>query len=128
MTFRQKVLAVAAAAAVALPLAAKEVPQQWEVLDPSGVIEVKYSKPAPRLTTLDGKTVVLHWNSKHNGDKLLDRVAELLKEKAPKTKVVKMYEVDQSTNHIAGSVAESARIAKIAKDLRADLVISSSAD
>jgi hypothetical protein len=128
MTLKQRFMAVAFAVAVALPLAAKEVPQQWEVLDPSGVIEVKYAKPAPRLSTLDGKTIVLHWNSKNNGNLFLDRVAELLKEKAPKAKVIKLYEVDPSTNKIAGSLAESTRIANIIKDMKADLVIGSSAD
>ena len=38
---------------------AKEAPQEWELVNPSGVIEVKYFKPAPRLTSLDGKTIVL---------------------------------------------------------------------
>ena len=107
---------------------AKEAPQEWELVNPSGVIEVKYFKPAPRLTSLDGKTIVLRWNEKHNGDSFLNRVAELLKEKAPTAKVIKLYDIDKSTVKISGSAAESVRIAKVIKELKADIVIASQAD
>jgi hypothetical protein len=50
------------------PSFAKEVAQQWELINPSGVIEVTFFKPALRLSSLDGKTIVLRWNEKHNGD------------------------------------------------------------
>lgn len=107
---------------------AKEAPQQWELVNPSGVIEVKYFKPAPRLTSLDGKTIVLRWNEKHNGDSFLNRVAELLKDKAPTAKVIKLYDVDKSTVKISGSAGESVRIAKVIKELKADIIIASQAD
>ena len=107
---------------------AKETPQQWELVNPSGVIEVKYFQPAPRLTSLDGKTIVLRWNEKHNGDNLLNRVAELLKEKAPTAKLIKLYDIDKSTVKISGSASESVRIAKVIKELKADIVIASQAD
>ncbi|KAB0668857.1 hypothetical protein F6V30_15175 [Oryzomonas sagensis] len=108
--------------------AAKEDVQQWEVLNPTGIVDIKPVKPAPRLTTLEGKTIVLRWNDKHNGNNMLDRVAELLKEQVPSAKVIKLYEVDKSTIKISGSQKESARIAKVIKDLGADLVIASQAD
>lgn len=107
---------------------AKEASQQWELVNPAGVIEVKYFKPAPRLTSLDGKTIVLRWNEKHNGDIFLNRVAELLKEKVPTAKVIKLYEVDKSTIKISGSAKESARIAEVIKGLKADIVIATQAD
>lgn len=108
--------------------AAKETIQQWEVLNPAGVVDIKPAKPAPRLTTLEGKTIVLRWNDKHNGNNLLDRVAELLKDKVPSANVIKLYDVDKSTIKISGSVKESARIAQVIKGLKADIVIASQAD
>jgi hypothetical protein len=108
--------------------AAKQPGQVWEVLNPSGTVEIAVVKPAQRITTLEGKTIVLRWNNKHNGDKVLDRVAELLNEKVPSAKVVKLYETEKSTIMTSGSKAESERIAKLAKDAKADLVIASQAD
>jgi len=49
---------------------AKGKAQIWDGINPSGVTEVTYFKPAPRLTTLEGKIIVLPWNAKHNGDDL----------------------------------------------------------
>jgi hypothetical protein len=107
---------------------AREAIQEWELINPAGTIAITPVKPAPRLSTLEGKTVVLRWNGKHNGNNFLDRVAELLAEKVPGAKVVKLYEVDKSTVKISGSNAESARIAKVIKELKGDLVIGSQAD
>lgn len=107
---------------------AKEQAQQWELINPSGVVEIKPVLPAPRLSTLEGKTIVLRWNGKHNGDKFLDRIAELVNEKVPSANVIKLYEVDKSTIKISGSAKESARIAQVIKGLKADIVIASQAD
>jgi len=107
---------------------AKEAVQTWEVLDPSGIVEMKSFPNAPRLSTLEGKTIVLRWNDKHNGDNFLNRIAELLAEKVPSAKVIKLYEVDKSTIRISGSVQEAARIAKVIKGLNADIVIAAYTD
>jgi hypothetical protein len=107
---------------------AKEQPQEWELINPMGVVEVKHFNLAPRLATLEGKTIVLRWNDKHNGNNFLDRVAELLKEKVPSAKVIKLYEIDKTTIKISGSSQESARIARVIKGLNADLVIAAQTD
>ncbi len=107
---------------------AREAIQQWELINPMGTIAIQPVKPAPRLAGLEGKTIVLRWNGKHNGNNYLDRIAELLAEKLPGAKVIKVYEVDKSTVKISGSNAESARIAKVIKGLKADIVIASQAD
>lgn len=107
---------------------AKEIPQAWELIKPDGVIEVKDIAPAPRLSTLEGKTIVLRWNGKHNGDNFLDRIAELLKEKVPGASIIKLYEIDKSTNVISGSIGTSAMIAQKIKALKADIVIGSTCD
>ena len=107
---------------------AKEQAQQWEVINPAGVVEIQQVQLAPRITTLEGKTIVLRWNGKHNGDNFLDRIAELLKAKVPSAKVIKLYEVDKSTIKISGTVAESARIAQVIKGMHADIVIAAQTD
>ena len=107
---------------------AKEQAQAWEIINPAGVVEIKQVQLAPRLTTLEGKTIVLRWNGKHNGDNFLNRIAELFKEKVPSATVVKLYDVDKSTVKISSNIAESARIAQLIKGLHADIVIGSQAD
>ena len=107
---------------------AKEVTQEWEVINPAGVVQIKQAQLAPRITTLEGKTIVLRWNGKHNGDNFLNRIAELLKQNVPSAKVVKLYEIDKTTNKISGSSAESARIAQVIKGLNADIVIAAQTD
>ena len=113
-----------------LPLTAAAAPpaQDWEVLNPAGIVETKVMALAPRITSLDGKVVVLRWNGKHNGDNFLNRTAELLKEHVPTAKVIKLYEVDPSTVRTSGSPQESARIAQVIKGLKADIVIAAQAD
>jgi hypothetical protein len=114
--------------AVPVIASAKEAIQEWELINPAGTIAIQPMKPAPRLASLEGKTIVLRWNGKHNGNNFLDRIAELLAEKLPSAKVIKIYEADKSTVKISGANAESARIAKVIKDLKADIVIASQAD
>jgi hypothetical protein len=111
-----------------LPAFATDAGQDWEVINPQGTIAIKEMKLAPRLTALEGKTIVLRWNGKHNGDNYLNRVAELLAEKVPSAKVIKLYEVDKSTVRTSSSNAESLRIANVIKGMKADLVIASQAD
>ena len=119
---------LAAFLAVPVLCSAREAIQEWELINPMGTIAIQPVKPAPRLASLEGKTIVLRWNGKHNGNNYLDRVAELLVEKVPSAKLIKLYEVDKSTVKISGSNAESARIAQVIKGLKADIVIASQAD
>ena len=70
-TFRGLILSAAAAClvmpAIAAPGAqAAEKPQEWELVNPAGIIEKASVDPAKRIASLDGKTIALRWNSKHN--------------------------------------------------------------
>ena len=121
-------LALLGCLALPLPVSASEAAQEWELINPQGTIAIQEIKLAPRLTTLEGKTIVLRWNGKHNGDNYLNRVAELLAEKVPSAKVIKVYELDKSTIKQSGSTAEAVRIANVIKGLKADIVIASQAD
>ena len=102
--------------------------QEWEVINPAGTIEIKTAKPTPRPTTLEGKTILLRWNFKHNGNHYLDRIAELLVEKVPSAKVVKIYEINRSTINQSGSLEDSTRLARVIADFKPDLVIRAHAD
>ena len=103
--------------AIAAPGAqAAEKPQEWELVNPAGIIEKASVHPAKRIASLDGKTIALRWNSKHNGDVVLNRLAELLAKKYP------------SLNAISGTAAESERIAKAVASVKPDLVIASQCD
>ena len=42
----------------------------------------------PHPTTLEGKTVLLRWNGKMNGDKYLTRVGELLTQQVKNVKIL----------------------------------------
>ena len=41
-------------------------------------------RPAPRLDTLNGKTIGLYWNQKSGGDVVLSRVSDLIRQRVPK--------------------------------------------
>jgi hypothetical protein len=106
----------------------KENPQVWEIINPAGAVEIKTAKLAPRLDTLEGKTILLRWNFKHNGNHFLDRISELLAEQVPGAKVIKIYEMDRSTINQSGSIEDSARLAKGIAALKPDLVIGAHGD
>jgi hypothetical protein len=59
-----------------------------EFLDPTDSVAVA-RKTAARLATLDGKTITLLDISKAKGDHLLDRVEELLRERANPKAIVR---------------------------------------
>jgi ABC-type Fe3+-hydroxamate transport system substrate-binding protein len=82
----------------------------------------------PHPASLEGKTVVLRWNSKPNGDKYLTRIGELLSEQVKGVKIIKLWEVDPSTAVITKSEADSVAIAEKIAALKPDLVIASQGD
>jgi len=82
----------------------------------------------PHPTSLEGKTVLLRWNGKPNGDKLLTRVGELLAEQISGVKVIKMWEIDASTQVISDSGDVSMEIAEKIAAQNPDLVIASQCD
>ena len=106
----------------------KEGVQQWDLLNPEGVIKITPIGIAPRISSLEEKTVVLRWNGKDNGENYLNRVAELLAEQIPTAKVIKLWEVYLSTAAISQSPKDSKEIAKQIAELGVDIVIGSTAD
>lgn len=115
-----------------IPIAHSQQVTDWELLVPEGAAIKAPLKLAPRISTLAGKTVALRWNGKPNGEIMLNKLAELLKEKIPTVKIVKLYELERSTIHTEapGSTAQSVDAeAKLIKEkYKPDLVIGSQAD
>jgi hypothetical protein len=85
-------------------------------------------KLTPHLTSLEGKTVLLRWNGKFNGDKYLTRVAELLTQQAKNVKIIKLWETDKSTAAISKDLQASEQVAATIAKLKPDLVIAAQAD
>ncbi len=107
----------------------KEVNQEWEILNPEGVIKIEPMEINPHPSTLEGKTVLLRWNGKHNGDKFLDRLAELLAQRVKGIKIIKSWEVAPETvDPISGSQERSMELMKKLAAFKPDLVIGSQAD
>src|SRR5688572_26392460 len=60
----------------------------YKVLSPLGESTAKTIAMAPRLDTLDGKTVCLVWNYAFKSDVTLPAIAEALKKQYPGIKIV----------------------------------------
>jgi hypothetical protein len=85
-------------------------------------------KIQPHPANLEGKTVVLRWNGKMNGDKFLTRIGELLTQQVKGVKIVKLWETDPATAAISKNGEASEEVAKKIANLKAGLVIASQAD
>ncbi len=105
-----------------------EKPCQWTLLRPEGAIRVEETKVRPRPSSLEGKTVLLRTNGKHNSEPFLDRVAELLEKEVKGIKIVKAWHLAPETNMISQNPGRSREIAETLVKSKPDLVIASNAD
>ena len=102
--------------------------QEWTLVNPEGVIKIEPMKVNAHPTTLEGKTVLLRWNGKHNGDNFLDRVGELLVRDVKNVKIIKSWQVARETAIIAGNPDRSKEIVQKLSSPKPDLVIGSQCD
>lgn len=79
-------------------------------------------------STLEGKTILLYWNGKPNGDNFLNRVAELFTAQVKGIKIIKMWETDKSTAVISDSLEKSEEFTEKMTGLKPAIVISAQAD
>ena len=101
----------------------------WELINPEGVVKIEPMKLNPHPPRLEGKTIMLRSNGKHNGDKFLIRVGELLKDKVTGVKIVYSWEAAPETvDPITGSHERSKKFAQKLASFKPDLVIASQAD
>jgi hypothetical protein len=100
--------------------------EKLQVVSPAGLDVVKSGGSAPRIASLDGKTVGEVWNGVFKGDLTFPLIRKLLQAKYPRLKVIPYTEFP----HVPGSdnptrQRELARhIAAIAKEKGCDAVIS----
>lgn len=108
---------------------ASESVQTWEVINPEGVVRIEPMKINLHPGTVEGKTVMLRWNGKHNGDQFLKRIGELLAEHVKDIKIIRSWEVAPETaDPITGSQERSEKLAKKLAGFKPDIVIGSQAD
>jgi hypothetical protein len=107
---------------------AADVAQQWKLVNPEGVVNIEPMKLAPRPATLDGKTVVLQWNGKTNGDNFLNPIAEMLTKQFKDIKIIKAWEIAPELKTISQNQVNSQKIADKIASWKPDLVIASQAD
>ncbi len=66
----------------------KEVLTLYEVVSPVGRAIIKAVSGEGHLDTLEGKTICQVWNREYRGDELFPLIAEELRRRYPKTKVI----------------------------------------
>jgi hypothetical protein len=101
---------------------------RWELVNPEGVVNVEPFSLNPHPETLSGKTVLLRWNGKHNGDIFLDRIAELLVENVGDIKIIKSWEVAPETKATSLHPDTSKEFAKKLADYKPNIVIGAQGD
>ncbi|MCC6473782.1 MAG: hypothetical protein IT514_08565 [Burkholderiales bacterium] len=103
--------------------------QVWDLVNPEGAIRVTPLKLGARPESLRGKTVVLRWNGKHNGNVFLERVGEQLAEQVEGIRIVKAWEtVPESLEPTSTGQQASMALAGKILALKPDLVIGSQGD
>jgi hypothetical protein len=107
---------------------AKNTGQQYEIVNPESVVELVPMDVNSHPLTLEGKTVVLRANEKHNADNILEKVAELLAEKVKEIKIIKAWEVLPETRDNSQGPERSKQFAQKLTALKPDLVIGSQGD
>ena len=100
--------------------------EKFEVLSPLGGLVVDRKNVAPRLDTLQGKTVGETWNEDFKGDFMFPVYRELLKERYPGVKVIPYTEFPFSTLRGTPEYQRelARRIAAVAKEKGCDALIS----
>jgi hypothetical protein len=101
---------------------------QWKLVSPEAAVQIEGDRVNLHPEDLSGKTVVLYWNGKPNGDLFLNRIAELLIERVNNVKVVKAWEVRPSTKRTDPTAEASRTTAEDLAGLNPDLVIGAPGD
>ena len=100
----------------------------WELVHPEGTVQLEPFAVKPHHQSLENKTVLLHWNAKHNGDVFLNKIAELLTENVEGVKIIKGWEVAPETTKVSATSSMSKNIAEKLADFKPDIVIASQGD
>ena len=106
----------------------KEISQEWEMVNPEGVVKLEPMEINPHPASLEGKTVVLRANGKHNSNNFQARIAELLQKEVKGIKIIKSWEAVPETFQSSQNPDLSKEFAKKIAALKPDLVIGSQCD
>lgn len=99
----------------------------YRVVSPLGDPAVKMIAMAPRLNTLNGKTVCLVWNKAFKADITLPVIGKSLKDKYPDIKIIPHTEIDaaiQAVSRENPSADEAAILRAVLKENGCDALIS----
>ena len=105
-----------------------EEQNKWRLINPEGVIQQELFNVNPHLQTLEGKTVLLRWNGKHNGDVFLGRIAELIVTNNEGVTIINSWEATPETTTLSSNPVRSKDFARKLADLKPDVCIGSQAD
>src|SRR5512138_1628589 len=100
----------------------------WELINPEGVAKSEFKLANPHPTVLEGKTILLRWNGKHNGNVFLDQIGRLLEEKINNIKILKAWEVFPEYGNSSQNLEASKKIAAKLAEFKPDIVIASQCD
>ncbi len=100
----------------------------WDLVNPEGTIQLNPFVVKAHRESLENKTILLHWNAKHNGNLFLSKIGELLQQNIKGLKIIKGWEVAPETALVSGNLQTSQKhVGKLAA-LKPDMVIASQAD
>lgn len=123
-----RLLVIALLALSAVGAFAQNPTQEYELINPASVVKIEPMVIHPHPSTLEGKTVLLHANSKQNADKIMDKLEELLKQNVKNINVINLYKVRPETWVVSENEATSKKIGDIIASYHPDLVITGTAD
>jgi hypothetical protein len=101
---------------------------KWKLVNPEALVQIEADHVNQHPKDLSGKTVVLYWNGKPNGDLFLNRMGELLIEKVSRVRVIKAWESRPSTKRTDPTAKASSATAQELARLNPDLVIGAPGD
>ena len=100
----------------------------WKLVNPEALIQIEADQVNQHPKDLSGRTVVLYWNGKPNGDLFLNRIGELLIEKVSHVRVIKAWEARPPTMRTDPTAKASSATAQELARLNPDLVIGAPGD
>jgi hypothetical protein len=100
----------------------------WQLVNPEALVQIETKDVNQHPRNLSGRTIVLYWNGKPNGDVFLTCLGELLLERIPSARVIKAWEVEPSTSRTDPTVEASRATAKALAGLNPDIVIGAPGD
>jgi len=115
-----------------LALPASAFPQQEiqdiKLINPEGVVNIEPMNLNPHPASLEGKTVVLQWNGKQNGDNFMNQIATLLTENVKNIRIIKAWQEAPEVKIISQNPEKSKLLAQRIAAFKPDLVIAGQAD